>query len=40
MLHIVMLHAPDFPGCESAVDLAREHGQLPRREPRHGRLRQ
>ena len=28
MLHIVMLHAPDFLGCESAIDLAREHGEL------------
>jgi sulfhydrogenase subunit alpha len=30
-LHIYMLHAPDFLGYESAVDMARDHGDLVRR---------
>ncbi len=28
VLHIVMLHAPDFLGCQSAIELAREHAPL------------
>jgi coenzyme F420-reducing hydrogenase alpha subunit len=30
-LHVVMLHAPDFLGYESAVDMARDHGAAVRR---------
>ncbi len=30
-LHIYMLHAPDFLGYESAIDMAREHGDVVRR---------
>ena len=31
VLHIVMLHAPDFLGYDGAVDMAREHGDAVRR---------
>jgi coenzyme F420-reducing hydrogenase alpha subunit len=30
-LHVHMLHAPDFLGYESAVDMARDHGEIVRR---------
>jgi sulfhydrogenase subunit alpha len=30
-LHVYMLHAPDFLGCESAIELAREHPEIVQR---------